>query len=242
MTISIKKPLQIFYGTSPQMCPYIPEKNEKKIITEISGPNTNELNFILTNAGFRRSHRTAYRPACSSCNACIPVRIDVKQYYPNRSIKRAKKRALDLTHIERPPIATREQFDLFNKYQKTRHYDSDMATMNFSEFRSMIEDTPVETYVYEFRDQNNILIAASLTDKVEDGLSGIYKFFEPARAKDSLGTWMIDWHIEETKKLNLKYVYLGYWIKESPKMSYKSKFSGLQKLVNNEWVNFTINL
>ena len=117
-----------------------------------------------------------------------------------------------------------------------------MATMNFSEFRAMIEDTPVETYVYEFRDQNNVLIAASLTDKVQDGLSGIYKFFDPERAKDSLGTWMIDWHIQETKKLNLRYVYLGYWIKESPKMSYKSKFSGLQKLVNNEWVNFTINL
>ena len=115
-----------------------------------------------------------------------------------------------------------------------------MATMNFSEFRLMIEDTPVETYMYEFRDKKNTLIAASLTDKVTDGLSGIYKFFSPDREKDSLGTWMIDWHIEETKKLNLHYVYLGYWIKESPKMAYKSKFSGLQKLINNEWVNFKI--
>ena len=91
MTINIKKPLQIFYGTSPQICPYLPNKNEKKIITEISGINSNELNFKLTNAGFRRSHRTAYRPACNDCNACIPVRINVSKYNPNRSMKRAKK-------------------------------------------------------------------------------------------------------------------------------------------------------
>ena len=240
MTISIKKPLQIFYGTSPQICAYLPHKDEKKIITEISGPNSDELNFILTNSGFRRSHRTAYRPACNTCNACIPVRIDVDKYLPNRSIKRAKKKAQDLSCTERPPIATREQFDLFNKYQRVRHYDSDMATMNFSEFRSMIEDTPVKTYIYEFRDYNNNLIAASLTDKVNDGLSGIYKFFNPEREKDSLGTWMIDWHIEETRRLNLKYVYLGYWIKESPKMAYKSKFTGLEKLINNEEINFCI--
>ena len=113
MTINIKKPLQIFYGTSPQVCPYLPEKNEKKIITEISGINSNELNFKLTNAGFRRSHRTAYRPACNDCNACIPVRINVSKYYPNRSMKRAKKAATDIECFERPPIATREQYELF---------------------------------------------------------------------------------------------------------------------------------
>ncbi|MBF86701.1 MAG: arginyltransferase [Pelagibacterales bacterium] len=238
MTISIKKPLQIFYGTSPQMCAYLPEKDEKKIITEISGPNSNEINFILTNSGFRRSHRTAYRPACNTCNACIPVRIDIKNYIPNRSTKRAKKKASDLTYLERPPIATREQFDLFTKYQNARHYDSDMASMNFSEYRAMVEDTPVDTYIYEFRDNDNNLVAASLTDKVSDGLSGIYKFFHPDRSRDSIGTWLIDWHIEETKKLGLQYVYLGYWIKESKKMAYKSRYSGLQKLVNNKWIDF----
>jgi arginine-tRNA-protein transferase len=102
----------------------------------------------------------------------------------------------------------------------------------------MVEDTPVATCVYEFRDKNSLLIAASLTDKVKDGLSGIYKFFSPERAKHSLGSWIIDWHIEETIRLGLKYVYLGYWIKESPKMSYKSKFIGLEKLTNNTWTNF----
>jgi arginine-tRNA-protein transferase len=113
-----------------------------------------------------------------------------------------------------------------------------MSEMNFNEYRAMVEDTPVETFVYEFRDKNSVLVAASLTDKVEDGLSGIYKFFTPARSKHSLGSWIIDWHIEETIKLKLKYVYLGYWIKESSKMSYKSKFKGLEKLTNNKWEDF----
>ena len=113
------------------------------------------------------------------------------------------KKASDLSYLERPPIATREQYDLFNKYQTVRHYDSDMATMTFSEYRSMVEDTPVETYLYEFRDNDNYLVAASLTDKVTDGLSGIYKFFHPDRSKDSIGTWLIDWHIEEAKKIKV---------------------------------------
>ena len=131
MTINLNKPLQIFYGTSPQICPYLPNKNEKKIITEISGINSNKLNFTLTNAGFRRSHRTAYRPACNDCNACIPVRINVSKYTPNRSMKRSKKATADLECFERPPIATREQYELFYEYQKYRHHDSDMAEMNF---------------------------------------------------------------------------------------------------------------
>ena len=94
------------------------------------------------------------------------------------------------------------------------------------------------TTVLCIRDKNSVLVAASLKDKVEDGLSGIYKFFTPARSKHSLGSWIIDWHIEETIKLKLKYVYLGYWIKESSKMSYKSKFKGLEKLTNNKWEDF----
>ena len=112
----------------------------------------------------------------TTCNACIPVRINVQNINQIESMKRAKKGS-DLECLERPPIATREQYELFYEYQKYRHFDSDMSEMNFSEYRSMVEDTPVETYLYEFRDNDNYLVAASLTDKVEDGLSGIYKFF-----------------------------------------------------------------
>ena len=118
MSINVKKPLQIFYGTSPQTCHYLPTQIEKKIITEITGPDSDQLNHLLTSAGFRRSHNTAYRPACTSCHACIPVRINVSKYVPNRSMKKARKATYDITYSERPPIATREQFNLFKKYQK----------------------------------------------------------------------------------------------------------------------------
>lgn len=238
MSISIKKPLQIFYGTSPQVCHYLPSQMEKKIVTEISGNDSNELNFLLTNAGFRRSHRTAYRPACNSCKACVPVRINILNYIPNRSQKRARKAAQDLTCLERPPIATREQYQLFLKYQKLRHEKSEMATMDFNEYRSMIEETTVNTIMFEFRDEKNTLIAASLTDIVDDGLSGVYKFFNPERKKDSLGTWIIDWHVQKAREINLQYVYLGYWISENSKMAYKSRFSGLEKLENYRWISF----
>lgn len=238
MTINLKQPLQVFYGTSAQDCHYMPKQKEKKIITEIEGPDANRLNYLLTLAGFRRSHKTAYRPACNACQACVPVRIKVSEYTPSRSQKRSRKAANDLTCIERPPIATREQYDLFQKYQKLRHQESEMATMGFNEYRAMIEDTPVNTMMFEFRDKNNSLIAASLTDVLDDGLSGVYKFFAPERSRDSLGTWIIDWHVQRCLESDLSYVYLGYWISGSSKMSYKSKFSGLEKLENNIWKKF----
>ena len=113
-----------------------------------------------------------------------------------------------------------------------------MADMGFNEYRAMIEDTSVETILIEFRDKKNTLIAASLTDILEDGLSGVYKFFDPERKKLSLGTWIIDWHVQKCLECNLKYVYLGYWISGSSKMSYKSKFTGLEKLEKGKWINF----
>ena len=238
MSINVKQPLQVFYGTSAQNCHYIPSKKEKKIITQITGPDANKLNFLLSIAGFRRSHKTAYRPACNSCDACVPVRINVTNYFPNRSQKRARKAAKDLLCVERPPIATREQYELFLRYQKVRHKNSEMADMGFNEYRAMIEDTSVETILIEFRDKSNTLIAASLTDILEDGLSGVYKFFSPEIKKLSLGTWIIDWHVQKCLESNLKYVYLGYWISGSSKMSYKSKFSGLEKLEKGKWINF----
>lgn len=127
---------------------------------------------------------------------------------------------------------------MFQEYEQTRHGDGDMALMDFGDYRSMVEDTPVETRIIEFRGPDNRLEAVSLTDRLGDGLSGVYKFFAVYRARASTGTFVILWHIERARALDLPYVYLGYWIGESPKMSYKARFQPLEALIGETWTLF----
>lgn len=230
------KRVRFFYGTAQQPCPYLPGRLECKAVTELSGPDTGRLHDILSRAGFRRSHGIAYRPACRGCQACVPVRVVVEEFRMGRSMRRIGKRNRDLTALVRAPLATREQYALFRRYELGRHGDGDMALMDFSDYRAMVEDSPVETEVVEFRDADGRLAAVSLTDRLGDGLSGVYKFFDLARARASPGSYVILWHVLRARALRLPYVYLGYWIANSPKMAYKMRFQPLEGLIGERWV------
>jgi arginine-tRNA-protein transferase len=131
--------------------------------------------------------------------------------------------------------ATAEQFQLFQRYQQVRHGDGDMASMSFYDYRAMVEDTPIETFIIEFRDEQDRLVSACLGDKLGDGLSAVYSFFAPGMEKRSLGTYAILWLIERARTLRLPYVYLGYWVPESRKMAYKARFRPSEVLVNGTW-------
>ena len=154
-------------------------------------------------------------------------------------MRRVLKRNADLQASERPAIATLEQYDLFEAYELTRHGDGDMAMMDFTDYRAMVEDSPVDTRIIEYREPDGRLAAVALTDWLSDGLSGVYKFFAVDRERGSPGTYVILWHIEHARSLGLPYVYLGYWIGESQKMAYKMRFQPLQALSGVQWVPFT---
>jgi len=134
-----------------------------------------------------------------------------------------------------PARASAEQFQLFQRYQQARHGDGDMATMSFYDYRAMVEDTPIETWLVEFREADETLIGACLTDKLGDGLSAVYSYFAPGQDKRSLGTYAILWLIEKAKSLGLPYVYLGYWVPESRKMAYKARFRPSEVLTGGQW-------
>ena len=237
-TANLLEPFQQFFGTAPVACPYVPGRAERKLIVELAGRNTAEFYDDLSRAGFRRSHRFAYRPACRNCNSCVPVRIAVERFAHSRSTRRVRNLNRAVAAELGSARASLEQFQLFMAYQLSRHRDSDMAQMNYGEYRSMIEDTPVRTGVVEFRNERG-LIAASLVDQLDDGLSAVYSFYDPARSRDSLGTWTILWLVEECARQGLPYVYLGYWIAESAKMAYKGRFPALERLTAAGWVPFS---
>ncbi len=226
---------QFFYTTAPLPCPYVTGRTERKVVTEIAGPDAERLHDRLSRAGFRRSHNIAYAPVCPSCQACVPIRIPVADFQPGRTLRRiAAANAATVGH-EVPARATAEQFQLFQRYQQARHGDGDMATMSFYDYRAMIEDTPIETVVVEFRDARGDLVGACLTDRLGDGLSAVYSFYAPEFDRLSLGTYTILWLVERAKAMDLAYVYLGYWVPESRKMTYKARFRPSEVLIGGQW-------
>jgi arginine-tRNA-protein transferase len=226
---------QFFYTTAPLPCPYLAGRTERKIVTELAGPEAEALHDKLSRAGFRRSHNIAYSPVCPGCAACIPIRILAPQFEPNRAQRKLQKINVDVAAFELPARATAEQFALFQRYQQARHGEGDMAAMGFYDYRAMVEDTPITTSMVEFRDSQDKLLGACLTDWLSDGLSAVYSFYDPAVARRSLGSWAILWLVTRAQSLSLPFVYLGYWVPESRKMAYKSRFRPSEVLMGGVW-------
>lgn len=235
MTYKPPRRPQFFYTTAPLPCPYVPGRTERKVVTEITGPDADALHDRLSRAGFRRSHNIAYAPVCPSCQACVPIRIPVDAFQPDRTLRRLAKANAMVEGFEVPARATAEQFHLFQRYQAVRHGEGDMATMSFYDYRAMVEDTPIDTFMVEFRDPDDTMVGACLTDRLGDGLSAVYSFFVPGLEKRSLGTYTILWLIDRARSLGLPYVYLGYWVPESRKMAYKSRFRPSEILSGGVW-------
>ena len=227
-----------FFATSPVACPYIRGRAERKLIVELGGSGGAAFYDDLSRAGFRRSHRFAYRPACRGCASCVPVRIAVGRFVHSRSTRRIRNANCDLSGSLVPARATPEQFRLFSAYQHLRHGDSDMASMRYGDYRGMVEDTPVRTALAEFRDAGGTLVAAALIDLLDDGVSAVYSFYDPHQPRRSLGIWSVLWLVEECRRRGQPFVYLGYWIADSPKMSYKARFPALERLDERGWSGF----
>lgn len=218
----------VFHTTAPAPCPYLPNRLERKVVTELSQGDPVKFHEVLSRSGFRRSHAIAYAPACPGCSACVSVRIAVDGFEETRSFRRLRHANADLDVEPCPARATGEQHRLFLSYQETRHAGGDMASMEFHEYRAMIEDSPIQTLLYEFRDADRRLTAAVLTDVMDDGLSAVYSFYRPDQLKRSLGTFVVLTLVDACRTLGLPYLYLGYWIAESRKMAYKSRFRPLE--------------
>jgi arginyl-tRNA--protein-N-Asp/Glu arginylyltransferase len=230
--------LTTFASTEVQPCPYLADRDERRLFTVLHGADADRRHEVLMQAGFRRSQNVVYRPVCPTCRACRSVRIAVRGFKPGRSLRRVARRNADLVGRVVEPRFTEEHFRLFRSYIEGRHGDGGMADMDRGSFRRMLEGGPVTSHLLEFRDGSGELIAASLTDEVASGLSGVYKYFRTDDPTRSLGTLVILRHIETALARDLAYVYLGYWIEGSRKMAYKARFRPLETLEDGGWRPF----
>ncbi|MEM1064309.1 MAG: arginyltransferase [Pseudomonadota bacterium] len=228
-----------FYVTAPQPCPYLPGRMERKLFTSLQGEYAEKLNDALSKQGFRRSQNVLYRPSCAECSACLSARIRVADFTPSKSQRRAERRNNHLVREATSPWATEDQYRLFRAYLDSRHADGGMADMDIFEFAAMIEETPIRSRVIEYTadgGDERELAAVCLTDVLDDGLSMVYSFYDPALSNSSLGTYVILDHIRIAKEAGLPYVYLGYWVPGSPKMGYKARFSAVEVYKGGSWV------
>ncbi|WP_027835481.1 arginyltransferase [Maritalea myrionectae] len=232
-----------FYLTTDSPCPYLPNRTERKVFTHLGGRRAGEMHDLLSLHGFRRSQNIVYKPACVGCTACQSARVVIDEFEPNARQRRILRKNADLVTQDVFPAATREQYRLFRKYLNHRHAGGGMSDMSAFDYEYMIEDTPVHTVVVEYRkrsldaDNLNPLMAVALIDVLPDGLSMVYSFFDPDAHKRSLGAFMIMDQIARAKAAGLPHLYLGYWVKNSPKMAYKAEYKPLEVLTDaDRWI------
>lgn len=223
-----------YYLSAPVPCPYLEGRLERKVFTHLPPFDALATNDQLSQIGFRRSQHIAYRPACETCSACQSLRIISNDYEFSASDRRTLAKNSDLERTLNDPIVAKEHYDLLVTYLSSRHPDGGMMDMDFDDLRAMVEDTQVHTHLLEYRLKGR-LVATVLVDRLNDGLSMIYSFYDPQLTTRSLGHFMILDHISQAQKVGYDYVYLGFYVENSAKMSYKARYRPHERLIGEKW-------
>ncbi|HKJ70233.1 MAG TPA: arginyltransferase [Gammaproteobacteria bacterium] len=223
------------YATFPYDCPYLPSRTAVSAVYDPNVAVTSELYGELIRYGFRRSGYRLYRPHCPGCAACESLRIDAAGFRPSRAQRRTWRRNGDLTARIEPAGYREEHFRLYKRYQGGRHPGGEMDFEDPADYARACLESPVDTRLVTFRDGEGRLLAVAVTDFLSTGLSAMYTFFEPEASRRSLGTFAVLWQIQHARELGLPHVYLGYWIRESPKMAYKSWFRPAEVWTGSRW-------
>jgi arginine-tRNA-protein transferase len=224
----------VFFATPSHDCSYLDNHEATTMFVDPRAHVDKKLYSQLTALGFRRSGSHYYRPHCEHCNACIPVRLRVNEFQPDRNQRRVLKKNEDLTCKLVPAAFNEGYYHLYARYIEQRHRDGDMYPPSRDQFTSFLVDGATDSWFLEIS-LNGALIGLAAIDMLDDGLSAIYTVFDTSMEHRSLGTYAILWQIEAAKRRELPHLYLGYWIRECRKMNYKTRFRPIEALRDGHW-------
>lgn len=215
-------------------CSYLPDRLSRSLFVDpglaLEGPQYSQL----LNLGFRRSGPYVYRPACRHCQQCLAARIPVAEFRPSRAQRRCHARNVDLALCLEAGLDS-EHFNLYRRYLQARHPGGGMDPDDHGTFQSFLAPPWGRTLVLALRGAAGKLLAGAITDRLPDGLSAVYTYFDPAAERRSLGTYAILRQVLLARELCLPYLYLGYWVPGSPSMDYKRSFQPLEVLGGKQW-------
>lgn len=223
-----------FYSTALYPCSYLTGLNARSQVAAPTHLIDADTYSELVEQGFRRSGLFTYRPHCDACRACLPIRVDARRFAPDRSQRKVWRRHHELVPHVMPLHWQAEHFDLYERYQRGRHPGAGMDEDSQTQYTQFLLTSRVDSRMVEFRLPSGKLQMVCMIDVLQTGFSSVYTFFEP-EAAGSLGTYGILWQLEQCRKLGLPWLYLGYWIEQSRKMSYKSRYQPFQLLQDGVW-------
>ncbi len=227
------KSIQLYLGQEHD-CSYLSERRAGSILIDPEEEVTSSLYSQLIEQGFRRSAAHVYRPHCQGCNACISVRIPVQTFKATRAQNKIIRRNQDINVRAVSSQFRAEHYALYQRYIEQRHSDGDMYPPSVEQYQGFLNTELEFARFYEFR-LDEQLLAVAVTDVLAYGLSAMYTFYEPEDTRRSLGHYAILWQIQESLRLDLPYVYLGYWVKDCKKMNYKTQYQPLEGFINQHW-------
>lgn len=235
MTSAPARQALAFYATPSHACSYLPDREAITLFADPGFPKDVGLYSVLSRNGFRRSGAHIYRPNCEHCQACIPTRVPVNEFKPSRSQRRVWQRNSDLQVITREPRIREDHYALYQRYINTRHAGGGMQNPTKEQYVEFLTSSWADTVFHEFRLADE-LMAVAVTDRLFDGCSAVYTFFEPSQAARSLGVHTVLWQLRESQRLGLQWLYLGYLIEESPKMRHKRAYRPQEHFRDDRWV------
>lgn len=200
------------------------------------GKNAREFHRFLAR-GYRRLGGVFYRNVCAHCSACLPIRLETGSFEASKSQRRTLKKNRDIRLDISPVAVSGEKIGLYLKYLCGKHGEKENEEADAH--KSLLSLHYGYPYAIEMDYYlGDRLIGVGIVDETACALSSNYFYYDTDYLERRPGVFSILSEIFLARLLGKKYYYLGFYIEETRKMSYKKHFRPNQIYEDGRWRDF----